>query len=44
MKKYQNVKLVAKNAPKGSFVAGCSSREKGYKDPLNNCEYCKIYY
>lgn len=44
MKKYSEVKMVAKNAPKGSFVAGCEMREHGYKDPLNNCEYCKIGY
>jgi len=44
MKNYKKVELVAKNAPKGSFVAGCNNRGFGWTDPLNNCEYCRHDY
>ncbi len=44
MKTYKKVELVAKNAPKGSFSAGCAMRSSGWTDPLNNCEYCKTSY
>lgn len=37
MKTYKKVELVAKNAPSGSYAAGCPANERGYYSCLN-CE------
>ena len=41
MKKYSKPKMMAKNAPTGSYAAGCP--EKGYGVPITcrNCERAK---
>jgi len=43
-KSFKKAAILAKNSPKGSYVAGCNLRGRGYTDPLNNCEYCKTTY
>jgi len=35
MKKYQKVRVIAKNQPQGSYVAGCGNRGTGV---CYNCE------
>lgn len=50
MKTYKKVELVAKNTPKGSYVAGCPSKDRGtHNDPMfilcdgktDNCVNCE---
>lgn len=38
MKTYKKVELVAKNAPSGSYVAGCPTNEYGYGPYCRKCE------
>lgn len=38
MKKYKKVEMVAKNAPSGSYSAGCPAKDRGYNDA--NKWYC----
>lgn len=35
MKNYSKAKIVAKNAPTGSYAAGCTTKDK------SNCCYCQ---
>ena len=40
MKNYKKVKMVAKNAPSGSYAAGCPEKNRaGYEPP--HCMYCE---
>lgn len=45
MKEYSKPKMVAKNAPSGSYVAGCPTNNKcsGMSDNWHNdgCKYCE---
>lgn len=49
MKTYKKVELVAKNAPSGSYAAGCPQYRSGAGDynngtpghPYNSCKYCE---
>lgn len=49
MKTYKKVELVAKNAPSGSYAAGCPQYRAGAGDhyegepghPRNSCMYCE---
>lgn len=38
MKKYQKVKAVAKNNPKGSYAAGCPTNVRGSGGTCKKCE------
>lgn len=39
MKNYKKVKLVAKNAPSGSYAAGCPENDRG-SGKMNNLLFC----
>ncbi|MCQ2286135.1 MAG: hypothetical protein MJZ76_04595 [Bacteroidales bacterium] len=49
MKNYKKVELVAKNAPRGSYAAGCPSKDRNQISMLgrlmcqenNNCSNCE---
>lgn len=44
MKTYKKVEMVAKNAPSGSYAAGCPEMWGGTKDsgdPRYRCKYCE---
>jgi len=43
MKNYKKVKMVAKNAPSGSYAAGCPANTGGYGDCYNpqECARCE---
>ena len=38
MKNYTKVKMVAKNAPTGSYAAGCPEKDRGWDVGCLNCE------
>lgn len=43
MKKYQKPQMVAKNAPAGSYAAGCPRTNHGRGlFGMNGCRYCEI--
>lgn len=42
MKKYNEVEMLAKNAPAGSYAAGCPSQNRGNSTAPNyNCLNCE---
>lgn len=41
MKKYKKVKVVAKNNPQGSYVAGCPTKDTGTDWHCKQCERTK---
>lgn len=50
MKTYKKVEMVAKNAPSGSYAAGCPQYQSGHGyengamppgHPQNSCKYCE---
>lgn len=49
MKTYKKVELVAKNAPSGSYAAGCPQykagagydADRGAGNPSSTCRYCE---
>lgn len=50
MKSYKNVEMMAKNAPSGSYAAGCPQYQAGTGceygsgragDSNNSCKYCE---
>ncbi len=49
MKSYKKVEMVAKNAPSGSYAAGCPQYlvgagyeiNRGYGNPDSSCKFCE---
>jgi len=40
-KAYKKVKVVAKNNPQGSYVAGCPTNKNGFGSDCKSCERTK---
>lgn len=41
MKNYTKVQMMAKNAPAGSYAAGCPVYHDGNHHYQDNCKYCE---
>lgn len=41
MTKYSKPKMMAKNAPTGSYAAGCPKNSRNYEWYKYNCEHCE---